>query len=672
MDADTILVLSDGCLVQKGTHKELMQVEGGNYQRLMELEVIHNWSQLDCSYDDRRSENLSKKEFDMISTSAKVDRQETDGSAELSKIIVSTIIGHRITWAALIFPLLSALCCLAFNYGVGQLIYCYAALMAKADGYADQLTKTFGSMDNLWREGSRNIELLGLSAIALFIVSGLSTGWFNYFCEDFLHRLRIAFARKMLYSDAEFHDQSNNQPATLAHLLQSQSAEVREMLVFCLPRTISLAFDMIFCFALCFYICAPLALVSLVISFFVTLFKYAESKVMIILEDSNNKVDVTLLNESLHNARFVKSSGCQEALVRKFGQDSPIGSLDPNFSIYAAGIFGLSQIFCYFSLLMICRMSIRCVTVYGYSSGEMIVSQTVLLMTLTYLMTLNDNLTSIGRGLHGLRRIHERMNATAHIEADPANPEAVDRANVFRPKVKGKIEFRNVVFRYQGRCKNALNGMSFVLEPGQRLAVFGRSGAGKTTVIELLLRFYDPNQGEILIDDIDIRNFNLCYLRSLFSAFMQSPAIFQGSLKYNVIYNSRLADEGLSRVMAKARLQEFTDGGVVECDRQLRASGDNLSGGQRQRIALARVLGKTGQVFLFDEATSAVDKANEVEIMKELSLVSAGKTSIFLSTRATFMKEANYVLAIEGGNVVERGEFEELMAKRGFFYRFSK
>lgn len=672
MDADLILVLADGSLVQKGTHEELMQVEGGNYQRLMELEAIKNWSQLDCSVDDRRSEHLSRKDWEMISTSDKEGKSEGSQAAELSKIIASTILGHRITWAVIAFPFLAAICCMAFSYGCGQLIFCYAALMAKFDTDAEHFAKNFGSMQGLWAEAASSIELLAVAALGNFIVSALATGWLNYFCEDFLHRLRISFARKMLYSDAEFHDQPGNQPAALSHLLHAESAEVREMLVHCLPRTIRLVFDMLFSFGFGFYICPPLALLAMVASFFITLFKYAESKVMTVLEDSNNKVDVTLLNESFHNARFVKSTGCQDTLVRRFGQDSPADAPDPNFSVYSAAIFGLSQIFCYFSIAFICRMSIWCTAAYGYSSREIMVALTVLLMSIPFLLTLNDNLTSIGRGLTGLRRIHEKMNFDADIEADPANPEAINRANVFRPKVKGKIEFRNVVFRYQGRCKNALNGVSFVLEPGQRLAVFGRSGAGKTTILDLLLRFYDPNQGEILIDDIDIRNFNLGYLRSLFSAFMQSPAIFQGSLKYNVVYNSRLVDEGLSRVMHRARLQEFTEAGAVECDRQLRASGDNLSGGQRQRIALARVLGKTGQVFVFDEATSAVDKANEVEIMKELSLASVGKTSILLSTRVTFMREANFVLAIEGGNVVERGEFEELMAKKGFFYRFSK
>lgn len=126
------------------------------------------------------------------------------------------------------------------------------------------------------------------------------------------------------------------------------------------------------------------------------------------------------------------------------------------------------------------------------------------------------------------------------------------------------------------------------------------------------------------------------------------------------------------RVMDKARLTEFTAPNSNGLERQLRGNGDNLSGGQKQRISLARAMAKQCQVYIYDEATSALDKANEAEIMGELANMAKGKTSLLSSTRATFMKDSTAILVIEGGNLVEKGTYEDLIAKKGFFYRFSK
>lgn len=674
--SDVIMVMSAGQIIENGTHEELMKIEGGAYQRLIELQSINERQQQEAGDEDHLSADraLSLKEMEVMSAKySSMYRTEEDQRAIISEQMATHILGHKITWATIIFSVMMSLITITFNYSCAKIIFCYTTLMARSDGNIDFLQRHYASIEALRDEAYFYIELLAALSVVTMFVFGSASGWLNYLCEDFLHRLRTYFCRKMLYMDAVFYDRPENQPNKISHLLNSQSADIREMFVNGMGRLVRLIFEMIMCYAVCFYFSYPLALTSIVLSFFIVLFKYAESEVMNVLDDENNKINVTLLNESINNTRFIKSVGCQEDLLKKFAEEDVDTDLKKqSFPFYAAVIFGLSQIFCYFAIALVGMTGLRCVLVYNYSVRDILSAQVIVYICLTYLMTLNDNLLIVSRGLKGLRKLLEKADSQAKIEADPMEARAVGRAIVFRPKIKGKIEFRNVVFRHHGRGKNALNGVSFVIQPGQTMAVFGRSGAGKTTIVELLLRFYDVCKGEILIDDINIKSFNLSYLRSLFGSFLQVPAIFQGSVRYNIMYNARITEEGLTKVMKKAQLREFLDNEGQELDRQLRANGDNLSGGQKQRINLARALTKPAAIYLYDEATSALDKANETEIMNELAGVSKGRTCMLLSTRATFMREADNILVIEGGNVVERGNFNGLIEKKGFFYRFSK
>jgi ATP-binding cassette subfamily B protein len=243
------------------------------------------------------------------------------------------------------------------------------------------------------------------------------------------------------------------------------------------------------------------------------------------------------------------------------------------------------------------------------------------------------------------------------------------------PSPRGEIEFRNVWFSYTGGAepKDAdwvLRDVSFRVEPGQTLAIVGHTGAGKTTVIQLLLRFYDIQRGQILLDGVDIRDLALEDLRKMFGIVLQDPFLFTGTLESNVKLGTPTIDRAATeRALREVGLGPYVESQPLGVESVVTERGSTLSVGQRQLVSFARALAHDPKFLILDEATSSVDTKTELLIREALDRLLKGRTAVVIAHRLSTIQYAHRILVFHKGRLREQGSHQELLALRGIYYR---
>jgi subfamily B ATP-binding cassette protein MsbA len=244
-----------------------------------------------------------------------------------------------------------------------------------------------------------------------------------------------------------------------------------------------------------------------------------------------------------------------------------------------------------------------------------------------------------------------------------------DEGEIEMPRSKGEIEFRGVSLRYENAKRNALNDLSFTIRPGEKLALVGRSGGGKTTLVNLLPRFYELQQGLVLLDGVDIRAMSIKNLRQQFAMVSQDVILFNDTVFNNIAYGV-LRDASEEEVIAAAKAAhawEFIQHLPGGLQSEIGDRGVRLSGGQRQRLAIARAILKDAPILLLDEATSALDTESEQHVQAALDELMRNRTSIVIAHRLSTIENADRILVMEQGEIIESGSHEELLSAEGHY-----
>jgi ATP-binding cassette subfamily B protein len=237
------------------------------------------------------------------------------------------------------------------------------------------------------------------------------------------------------------------------------------------------------------------------------------------------------------------------------------------------------------------------------------------------------------------------------------------------PHLRGAIAFRNVTFSYDG-ARPVLQGLSFDVRPGQVVAFVGPSGAGKTTITNLVPRFYDPQSGAVLVDEVDVRAVTLASLRRDIGIVAQETYLFHDTIAANLRYGKLAAtEEELIAAAKAASIHDFIASLPSGYQTIVGERGHKLSGGERQRLAIARVLLKDPRILILDEATSSLDSHNEAMIQTALEEVMRGRTSLVIAHRLSTILKADVIFVVESGRIVESGKHATLLARGGPYAR---
>jgi len=269
-------------------------------------------------------------------------------------------------------------------------------------------------------------------------------------------------------------------------------------------------------------------------------------------------------------------------------------------------------------------------------------------------------ITQMGQASASAERIFEILDARSDI---------VDKPNAIKlPQVKGEVKFEDVTFRYFGGGEPVLNHVSFEAKPGESIALLGATGSGKTTIINLLPRFYDPSEGRITIDGHDLRDVTLDSLRSQIGIVLQETTLFSGTIRENIAFGK--PDATLEQIQNAARaaaahdfIMTFPDG----YDTHVGERGQTLSGGQKQRVAIARALLLNPRILILDDSTSSVDLNTEAQIQKALDTLMKDRTSFVIAQRISTVMNADKILVLDKGEIVEQGKHADLMEESAIY-----
>ena len=677
-NADLIYAIKNGNVIEQGTHKELLEKQGYYAglvkSQLAQDELESKETNLDRSLKNRKSSmQHSSSMHDSIHNAATSKVAVSADEIEVSRgRLFHELRDHK---CSLIFATFGAAC-------VGAMQPLFGFMMAK-------------SMNALNSSDMDVVDEDGLKYGLLFLVLAACNGLSNFLMAWKYTTLGVTLAEifrkkvlaKYLTLHMAFFDINENAPGALLTRLSIDTMQLNSIILSLIGSTVNCSVVAIIGLAMGFSYDWRLTLIVLVFIPFIAFSMFIRTS----LKRGSNKFGVkanieagSILSECVVNTKTIYSFNFQKKAIEMYLDCLKFITAQFKRDSFMNGIFiGIGQ-FAVFSANATVFYASKCFLLDGSLEAEnMALTINILLMCAG---GIGNGLSQTGdykKAAVSFKSLYSTLDTKSLI--DPT-PEA-NRGKKSAANIKGKIEFKDVTFAYPTRPDQIiLKKISFTIYPGQAAALVGYSGCGKSTIIQLLERYYDveDGKGEILIDDVNIKDYNLLELRRKIGLVSQEPVLFKRSVMENVRYGRLDAtDEDCIQAAREANIMKFFEGdkmhqvmGETEKDKDGKGGvgkkEDPVSGGEKQRLAIARAFIKDPTIMLLDEATSALDKDSELLVQKSLDKLAAGRTSVTIAHRLSTIENSDIIFVLEAGRIVEKGRHEELMKLQQKYYTLHK
>ncbi len=365
------------------------------------------------------------------------------------------------------------------------------------------------------------------------------------------------------------------------------------------------------------------------------------------------------LGETINGIKVVKTFSKERTECRDFFSNlRPTLNLNVKLGAQSVSCWSITNYLSLAVYLITIGLGMGMVNSAKMTLGEFVAFYTYVGMFIMPINNLSTQAIGISRGMAGAKRITKLLNVIPEIK-EPDRPLKID-------KMEGHIVFDKVTFSYKDTA--VIKDFSLDIKPGQKVALVGPSGSGKSTITNLLLRFYDIQQGELTVDGVPIRKYSSAAYRDHIGVVLQEPFLFSGSIRDNIAYAKKGATRSeVERAAAMANVDEFVSVLEAGYDTVVGENGTTLSGGQKQRLAIARAILKNPSVLILDEATSALDTVSEFLVQAALDNLMNNKTTIIIAHRLSTIKNADLIVVMDKGEIVQIGSHRELMDNPGIY-----
>ncbi|THH18900.1 hypothetical protein EW146_g2189 [Bondarzewia mesenterica] len=709
-DADCIYVMGDGLVLEKGKHNDLLQVDGP-YARLVAAQKLRDTQDLvskDVEVDSVSStgteddvEKAAEEEIPLgrrntqqsLASAIMKQRKQELSEKERREYSVSELFMrmakiNKDEWRKYVFGSIFAIM-------TGAVYPAFGIVWSKA-------VNGFSLIDPHARRhaGDRNALWLFVIAIVSMVTIGMQNFYFAASAASLTNKLRSLSFRAVVKQDIEYFDRDENSTGTLVSNLSDGPQKINGLAGITLGAIVQSISTLIIGLILGLIFIWKVGLVGLACVPLLISTGYIRLRVVVLKDQENKKAheqSAQLACEAAASIRTVASLTREADCLRLYSEslEEPMRRSNRT-AIWSNGLYSLSQSFSFFVIALVFWYGSRLISFQEFSTFDFFIG----------LMVSNASADRLGFN-------YRHMCTDAHPHGDQQSTVfgAIQAGNVFsfvpdislargaasdiihlmdsQPEVdaestkgkipqsvRGEIQLENVHFRYPTRPGvRVLRGLDVVVKPGTYIALVGASGCGKSTVIQLVERFYDPLAGRVLLDGQDISEMNVQEYRKNIALVSQEPTLYAGTIKFNILLGAaklteEVTQEELEDACRNANILEFIRSLPNGFDTDVGGKGSQLSGGQKQRIAIARALLRNPKVLLLDEATSALDSNSEKIVQAALDSAAKGRTTIAIAHRLSTIQNADCIYFIKQGHVSEAGTHDELLALRGGYYEY--